>query len=488
MLTPITNWIHRYHIKKSLIFVTLISLLFYLLIGFDIIPLLRGPVDWHWSYLFINTFPKIFPALLLIGILLYFFSTFDKKKDTDIPRYEKIFLPLGVFLGFLLQLSVIYFSRAGIFVLLARTIEPVNNGYFTASLTIDTLSQFLSHYNELLATFPLHPSQHPPGGILFYYFFQWLFTFFPFLHHFVNGITISTKSIFEIWLPLLPNQKEAALFTGFFMPLFASALAIPLYYAGKLFGTARVALRSAFMYLFLPSIVLFTPLPDVLFSVFTLGGLLFFILAIKKNNPRYVFLVGLMVALGIFCSLSLLSIGLLFFIALLIQYMLITKYRIILLKSMLYLTLGIVVPFIALMLFFQFNILTVATTIHNILVREINNRSYTEFLFYNLYDFLIFAGIPVFFYFIYTLKDIRKLSKENFLLLSFIATLLIMDFSGTLKGETSRLLIPFYPFLVLLTTGNLCKQYKFQTRDFLVIYALMGLQILVMQEFWVTLW
>jgi hypothetical protein len=81
---------------------------------------------------------------------------------------------------------------------------------------------------------------------------------------------------------------------------------------------------------------------------------------------------------------------------------------------------------------------------------------------------------------------LRKI-KDTCLFLSFILTLLLLDFFGD-RGETSRIFIPLYPFLLLLVTSFLNKDFKFQTKDFLIIYSIQAIQILVMQEFWVTLW
>jgi hypothetical protein len=75
--------------------------------------------------------------------------------------------------------------------------------------------------------------------------------------------------------------------------------------------------------------------------------------------------------------------------------------------------------------------------------------------------------------------------------------LLILNFSGSVRGETGRIFSIFMPFMVLIAAGFTTNNLKFTphhngagftTRQFGVFLALQALQILVMQEFWVMLW
>jgi hypothetical protein len=66
--------------------------------------------------------------------------------------------------------------------------------------------------------------------------------------------------------------------------------------------------------------------------------------------------------------------------------------------------------------------------------------------------------------------------------------LLILDISGSVRGEVARIWIPFYPFFAIILAIFLSKQIKIQKNLFVVLLALQLLQVLFMQEFWVMLW
>lgn len=475
-------------LKKLLISISIISFIFFLFIGLDTFPFLRGPEDWRLPYLFVNTLPKIFPSLVLIFIILYLFNRTDRLEDSRIGKYEKIFLPSLVILGFLFQISILYFSRAGIFVLLSRIIQPEANGYFTASLTIHNLSEFIGSYNNLLSFFSIHSSQHPPGAIIMFYFFNNLFGIFPFINEFINALPVTTTPIARIWSSLLPAQKTTAIFTGFLIPFLSSFMVVPLYYLLKIYVDIRAALRGVVFYLFIPSIVLFIPLPDVVYPLFTIIGFLFLAYALKKNKPIYLFLSGFVLSIGIFFSLSILSFVLMFLIFLFLSLRKEKRLLINFLKCSIYLLTGAFTPYILMYIVYDFNFIDIFNTINKTLVKTIAPRSYFTWIFYNLYDFLIFAGIPFFILLVSIFKNNFRKLKNNHLLISLIVTVLILDFSGKVKGEASRLFIPFIPFLILIVIPYLNKKYRFKTSHFLIIYLLQAIQILVVQEFWVILW
>jgi len=121
-------------------------------------------------------------------------------------------------------------------------------------------------------------------------------------------------------------------------------------------------------------------------------------------------------------------------------------------------------------------------------------RSYFPWVFYNLYDFFIFTGIPVFILFVYLVKDFinkflnYKAIKQNFLFLAFIITLITVDVLGVVRGETGRIYLFFVPILVLLVAHFLTDKIKFNTKFFMIFMLIQLMQVLVMQEFWVMLW
>ena len=118
-------------------------------------------------------------------------------------------------------------------------------------------------------------------------------------------------------------------------------------------------------------------------------------------------------------------------------------------------------------------------------VPHVHSRSYTTWLFYNLYDFFIFAGIPVAIIFF---TQIKKFNKADLLFISFLITLIIIDLSGSTRGETGRIWAPYLPFLVIPAVAFITNKIPFSTKLFTGLLFVQAIQILVMQEFWVMLW
>src|SRR5207244_3245226 len=117
------------------------------------------PPEWRWPYFFVNTLSRIYLPIFLIFVLMIIFLLKEHTKHV----FKKIpfFLLCLVLLNFLFQLSILFFSRSGILVIIHRIIEPTLNGYFTASLPIGNLSDFLHTYNGTILHFVYHAKAHP---------------------------------------------------------------------------------------------------------------------------------------------------------------------------------------------------------------------------------------------------------------------------------------------------------------------------------------
>ena len=110
---------------KYFILISCITLLFCLAIGIDISPYLRGPApyppEWRWEYFFVNTISKIYFPFFCIMLLTGLFWLQETKNI--FAKKTKLFLLILVVLSFLFQLSILYFSRSGISVLIHRIIS-----------------------------------------------------------------------------------------------------------------------------------------------------------------------------------------------------------------------------------------------------------------------------------------------------------------------------------------------------------------------------
>ena len=121
------------------------------------------------------------------------------------------------------------------------------------------------------------------------------------------------------------------------------------------------------------------------------------------------------------------------------------------------------------------------------------SRSYSTWVFYNLYDFFVFSGISVaMIYGSLLIGQTRSIinkqwMKVDVLFVSFTLMILIVNFSGSVRGEVARIWLPFIPFYILPLVHFLEKK-NFTTNQFTLLLILQLLMILVINVYWVTFW
>ena len=466
-----------------------VTLLFCVLISFDIFPFLRGPApyppDWQWEYFFINTLEKIWLPVAVIWVILIFSYYLERKTEMHIQKHESKILFCLICLFFLFQLSITFFSRAGIGVLLARIIHPDMNGYFTAAIQIHDVSSFLKTFNATVLSFPMHAQGHPPGAILFFWVIEQIFRPISFFFGFLNNISLSHSDIAQIWKGLTISQKTTALITGLFIPFLSTFTSLFVYYIGKKLYGIRVGIRAACISISIPSFIFFIPLNDVFLPLFPLSSFYCFVRGLSEEKPSLLFLSGVIFSAGLFFSISLLPLLFLFGMYLVWR----REIKIIFQNGPIFF-LGML-PIPLSLFLYGYNTLLVFQT----LLRGLpENRAYLTWVFFNVSDFFIFLGIPLFFFFMILLcKYIGitiglQLKKIDPLTIGTIGMITLLDVSGSVRGEVARIWLPMYPFFVLSSIFFMTKTLRIQRKGFVLILFLQFVQVLFMQEFWVMLW
>ena len=448
----------------------LTTLIFLLLVGINFSPFLRGPADWppEWrlSYYFVNTLDKVWLPLVIILLILGLFYVLEKKK---IKLDSWVSLVLLVSLAYVFQLSVLYFSRHGIFVLIHRVINPDLNGYYTEAVKIKKLTEFIINYQKNVLDLSMHATGHPPGGIIFFWLIEKIISIVPLLKNIAYNLTPSHTDVKLIWNNLTLVQRLTAIVSAFFIPLLGSLNLIPLFYLAKKLFDKITALRSVVLAAFIPALTLFTPLNDVFFPLFFLWSFLFLIKGIKEKKPWLAFYSGIIFSVGLFFTLTILPLIVIYFF-----YLLANK--------------KLVFPFLFGLFIFHFSLFTlgynVLTVSYTLMTGLPKGRLYLTWVFYNLYDFFIFTGLPV------ALTYLSMFTKriKELLFISFTFVLFLLNFSGAVRGEVGRIWLPLM-FPVIMIVGNyLTNKLKVSTKYFLFLLFLQAVQVLVLQEFWVTLW
>lgn len=463
---------------------SIMTILFCFAIAVNVTPLLRGPApyppEWQWVYEFDNTIQRIWAPLIVIGGFVGSFFLFERVKQNK-KYFTARFLAHIIFLTLFLQLSVLYFSRAGVGVLLERIITPGISGYFTTALSIQNIGNFLSTYQEHVATFTMRAADHPPFAILFFWVLLSLSHALSFLFPFVEKLSLHHTAIFQIWHSLLPFQKVAALLSTLLIPVLSVSILIPLYFFAKVYYDEVTARRACFLYSVFPSVSLFLPLNDAFLGLFSVVGFLCFLLGQKWKKGIFYYLSGISFAIGSFFSISLLvPLGMVCLFGFLSTNSLREK-----VTGGIRLLVGVVTIPAVLFIFFHFNTISVFAKIASLQAK----RSYLTWVVYDIYDFFVFSGIPVLIGSIILIKEmlVRKAST-NMLAISFFIVLFLLDIFGFSRAEVGRIWMPYMPFLAVIVAGFLTKIKKASTATFATILFLQIVQLLVMQEFWVTLW
>ncbi len=382
--------------------------MFFAAVAFDVTPYIRGPIEWRWPYLYINTLNKILFPLFIIDIILLFFKFLDKREIRGISL--TVVLIGIIILNFLWQVSVVNFSRAGDGVLIHRITDPGLNGYYSAGIAITNPVKFVLNFPSQVLNLPMHAKGHPPGVPLAFYY--------------LNQLT--------------SNRYSTALISRTLILILSGLTIVPLYYLTKNW-------RAVFLFMTIPSLCLFIPIPDVLFPFF--GILSWFLLRYQKH-----FLAGFVMAVGLFFSYSILPV---------LVFLLFLKP-----KKTFY------IPIIIYFLLFWQTFLVV--------IGGQAPRNYFTWLFFNLWDFIVFTGWPLIILFVLSL---RAKGEAIFLLL----TILLLNFSGFSRAETGRIWLPLMTLLVVPAVKYL-EEKKFSTKFVMILIVLQMIQTLVIQEFWVPLW
>ena len=235
---------------------------------------------------------------------------------------------------------------------------------------------------------------------------------------------------------------------------FGATSVIPFYYWMRELFSVRVAVHSTLVYIFVPTIVLFTATSaDILFMPFTLTTLWFFWRSITRGSLRYALGAGVCYALCTLLSFSLISLGA--FFGLVGLWKLVsseTRLHVIITAS------GMIVGLIAthFLVYFwaDFNVLHVFELSKNQFdldqkMLDIHDPRYPSwvFKFLNPLCWIYFAGIPVS---VLALKQLFVRSTDHrpvFIIIGI--TLLILDLLYLARGEGERSAMYVMPFIVI---------------------------------------
>jgi hypothetical protein len=426
----------------------------------DTLPWLRGPAPdtsvWHWPYL-LRPLSRWWLAIAAGAIFLGVFGYWLHQQQAS--RWQTAVVLILLFTsGLALQWGLLYADNPQPQAeLVNRTLAVQTNGYFWTAANIDNISATLNNYPAEMARFASdHARTHPPGLVLANWLTLQLMQQSPNLAQPIAQQVYPLRCT-DLWLLDQPTATAAGLGIWALLPLILGATAVfPAYWLAKSLSRNAAAAKMAALVAIIPALLIFAPLPDQIFALFTLLIVAVFQQGWRRQKIGWLFTAGFLLSLMTFLSVG--------NAALLV---LIGSYTVILLwqqqppihkTALLLAAFGTGVASVWLLYWLGWGvspwaIVQAGLDEHFALVTT--QRRYAIWLIFNLLDLTIFSGLPAFVAFAAaTIVAIRKfrrgsLTEAQALALSTAVLILLLNLSGSTRGEVGRIWLFFMPLMLI---------------------------------------
>ena len=415
------------------------------------IPGLNGTWYWAWPYRDLGIARTL--ALLALPMLPFALALREIERG-DATRSVAWPIALLMLASFGLQLCGMLCHPDGLEHLRAIVTSPIATSYYTDALKIDDPGAWLANFHT--ATLAKHSATHPPGPILWY----WL------------------------WLRLF-DAPTAALAGGLALGALATS-AIPVVYAfaGLWTDDRRARLVACAFYGLVPATIVFFPEFDQIYPIFAMLAVIAWVRALRGSRAAAVAF-GVVLFAETFFAYNLLAAGA--FLAMYAAYFLWRRrtdanaWRTLILAIAIGLAAFVVCNGIVWLAGFD----PVRTFVHALAMQKIDaatvHRPWSSTVLLDPYDFLLGAGIlaaPVIAMHVVRIAKSSAVAHEPFALsIMALATILVVDVSGLLRGETARLWLFLQPFLIVPASRELL---RFDARGRALVFAVQWLIVAVM--------
>jgi hypothetical protein len=434
------------------------SLLFLLVLAFDLYPGLRGGAGWQWTY----TPPESWIPVLLLALVLLVYGIGAWWVQARSVRLTL----LWTFVGAILITYAVVGVRGDVgFTLFTRTVSPVQTG--GSALAVRVISDqgvdtTLRGWTEVMKAAHdanlIHFTTSPPGQPLLHYRIGEFFDY-PALQSVAQALSMRLR-------PYQCSDEQVMRYTrgeivsaglGLLMPLFAALAVFPLYAAAlMLSGDSSAASRLVIWWAIIPTTALFAPTWNTLYPALCILSFALLLHGLLSRRMGYALLGGVVMSLTTFLNFAVLPIlGLFGLFALGGWYFRKTPFLEVLTTGVWF---GVGLLSVWVLFWFAsgltpFDILRVTFDSHRDLVQR---DDYFAWLILHPYDIALFVGLPLFALAVWgmaralqTLRSGRSLQPEDMLAFSMGATLLIVNLLGLVQGENGRILSFYAPFLLL---------------------------------------
>ncbi|MFO8079115.1 MAG: hypothetical protein R6V07_02310 [Armatimonadota bacterium] len=477
---------------------------------------LQRPIGWpsEWSIPVIGpVYPLNFllpPVLTLLGfggLLAHLWRAMRREKIGSHRRALAWTIALGLAIGaWSLQVALWSVAPDSVERMAAVQLSDVSTGYLGEAFTIRDLGDYMRGYADEMPNKPEHVATHPPGAVLFFYGVRKLGSTFPALRRsaLIASSTAVGVSIEELGAEVVAHPTTRWLGSdGLATAIIASwllgaagALMPPVVFAAlrAVAGTER-ALAVAAVLALTPSMLFY--FPTLVMLVALASTLMMAALAATCRHPAWGVVAGLIAAAALFVSLGAMALVALGGIFLLLRAArqagqsgdtAWTDTR-----SAAVPVLGFGAGVLAgLGLWYAAGVdaagvFSQGLGAHSSITGLASYRSYAVWVWMNLVEFAVFMGLPLTVLaaasvprMISTLRETSSRALVAYFGTAALLTLLMLDLSGVVKGETGRLWLFFVPWLAAAAAPGLVDRGGGRWRLLVATCALTALQLLLM--------
>ncbi|MDY6878412.1 MAG: hypothetical protein SWK90_19715 [Chloroflexota bacterium] len=519
---------------SPLTLIALATLIFIAALALNLSPYLRGPTEWRWAYAIPGQPARLWISALALALYLALASVWVMHitRKPYPPRWQTRGFLICLMLAVpLIQASLLALDYSDVLVpVFYRTVSADASGVFSVGSTIEDGGDFLRHYPTLMPTLPVHPQRYPPGLPLLFYLARRLLEQTPALAE-TLGFRLRLYQCHDLTLMRLSNASISSAIIQMVLPLVSGLVLLPIYGLARRAYGRRTAAWAVALYPLVPSFALWSGRWEQFYPLLVCTAWYFFHISLTHPRrstfmPSTIYSLAAGLTMSIASMLNFGNLALLLPMALFALFWLLTRPSPIsnlqsLIPNLLAFLIGLGSLWAIYRLAFGtgfFDVWRVSMSYHLGL-----NRSYWTWLVYHLYDFFIFLGLPLALLFLVALvKAIRDLLTHyrryhhllfathhspfttrhspltthhslfatrhspfpiphspfpiDPLTLGFALGLLILNLSGTSRGEVARVWLFLTPFAALIAARGLELLHAKQ-RNFILVASLLALQL-----------
>lgn len=480
---------------RPLPLIIVLSLLWAFLLAVDWLPGLRGGYGWRWPYAILADWRRLLP--LLGGLILYLLVA-DWLRRGERAGWLLVWAMAGT-VG--LTLAALFVTNDPFFELYTVVVSGDTGGWHYAAARIDDIGAALRHWPQFMRDsewFSSHMSISPPGMVLVYFE--------------ANQVLAQWTALSDRLAPILraaqchnyrindySNAQLASSWLGMLMPLWSSLTVWPLYMLGKVLYGRPAALWAVFWWPLIPGLLMMSPSPNTAFPFWATAVITLLLWGLWHNRPVWVLAAGALLSLLTFMTMAFLPLVLLAGVFTLGLYL--SRHRLTdapTLSAVRWhwpVVMGIWFGFGLLLVWAVYYLVYGVTFIQIFQSATLTHfeleRPYLPWLFLHSYDYFIFTGWPLVLLAGWGIWLVWRRWRqaqmqtvgELFVLAVFLSFALLIV-SGTLRGETGRILLYYTPFLLLIAAQGLV-QHRGKTiaRDGRLLTVTQVVLLLVMVAF-----